>query len=135
MAKNYNALNSKVAVFESPLVRDSAVTCQMLFWYQIKGTKQVRFAICVMFEHGLNFVFVTTGSNVGAIEVFSNIGSQKTRIVKIAGDTDKQWMQASARIGRIRAPFSLNIESSINKNELGYIAIDDISFLGISVLF
>ncbi len=101
---NYLADLEKNALFTSPVLRDSSTVCQMNFWYNIRGKK------------------------IGAIEVFTNVGSQKSRILKLDQETSNQWKLAKSYIGRFRNAFYITIEGYKNYNEFGYLAIDDIDF-------
>ena len=70
------------------------------------------------------------GKNIGSIEVYSNIGSQRYRVSKISDETFNQWRQISINIGRYRSDFYVTIEGSRSFLIDGYIAVDDITFMG-----
>jgi hypothetical protein len=90
--------------YSSPILRDSWSTCQTTFWYQIMG------------------------NNIGAIEIYLNVGFQQSRIFKITNPTNNQWIQATVNIGRYRTDFSLDITAYRSFKVNGFIAVDDIEF-------
>lgn len=99
---------NKNAQFISPTIKDSFSTCQMTFWYQIYG------------------------KDIGAIEVYSLAGSQKSRITKLVEQTNTMWKQGTVFIGRYRSDFMIYIEGYISSNVNGHIALDDIQFISIT---
>ena len=48
---------------------------------------------------------IFTGKNIGTIQVYSNVGSQRSRILKLDSETYDQWKSANAYIGRIKNSF------------------------------
>ena len=92
------------AQLKSPILKDSYSVCEMNFWYQISG------------------------QNFGEIEVFSDVGSQRSRFLRIQEETFNLWKLARVYIGRYRSDFTIDIEGFKTSATNGYLAIDDIQF-------
>jgi hypothetical protein len=105
LGKNALIDSDKNARFRSPLLKDSSASCQVDFWYKIKG------------------------KNIGSLEVYSHVGAQKARLLKLTSETDGQWVKANAFIGRLRNSFHVSFEAYKLSNSYGYISIDDIDFI------
>jgi len=101
---SYSGTSNTNSRFSSPVLRDSWSTCRVTFWYQING------------------------NSIGAIEVYLNVGSQRSRIARITTETNNQWVQATINLGRYRSAFSLDIEAFRSFKITGNIAVDDIEF-------
>ena len=97
-------LSNSNSRFSSPVLRDSWATCQATFWYQINGV------------------------DIGAIEVYLNVGGQRSRISKITSQTNSKWVQAIVNLGRYRTAFNLDIQAYRSFKINGNIAVDDIEF-------
>lgn len=104
---SYSGTSNTNSRFSSPVLRDSWSTCRVTFWYQING------------------------NSIGAIEVYLNVGSQRSRIARITTETNNQWVQATINLGRYRSAFSLDIEAFRSFKITGNIAVDDIEFKSI----
>lgn len=104
LSASSNGTSEKNAQFTSPMMRDSSSSCQMKFWYQING------------------------KNAGAIDVYINIGLQKSRALRIDKETYNQWVLATVNIGRYISDFQIFVEGYRNPKSSGAIAFDDIDF-------
>lgn len=93
--------------FSSPVLRNSWSSCQVSFWYQLNG------------------------NDIGAIEVYLNVSSQRSRIARVTSQTYNQWVKTTINLGRYRSAFSLDIEAYRSFKITGNIAVDDIEFTGI----
>ncbi|CAF0808194.1 unnamed protein product, partial [Brachionus calyciflorus] len=103
LESNRGATNNN-AKFTSPILKDSFSFCTMTFWYQING------------------------KDVGAIEVYANLGGQKSRLLRLSDETNNLWKLGNTYIGRYRSDFSIEIEGSRTFSVNGYLTIDDIEF-------
>jgi hypothetical protein len=61
--------------------------------------------------------------------VYTHVGAQKSRLLKLTTETDRQWRRAFAFIGRLRGSFHVSFEAFALYNSFGYISIDDIDFI------
>ena len=66
--------------------------------------------------------------NIGAIEVYLNVGNQRSRAARITSQTYDQWFQAKINIGRYRSTFNMDVEAFRSFKVIGNIAVDDIEF-------
>lgn len=96
------------AYFTSPILKQSASTCQMSFWYHMYGT-----GIGTLYVY-----FKTTGS------------STKTRLWNLSGNRGNVWNHGIVRIGRVDTNFQMIIDARRSYSTSGDIAIDDIQFQG-----
>lgn len=104
LASSSNGTSGKNAQFSSPIMRDSSSNCQMKFWYQING------------------------KNAGGIEVYINVGFQKSRALRLDKETYNLWVQATVNIGRYMSEFQIMTEGYGNPGATGSLAFDDIDF-------
>jgi hypothetical protein len=109
VGKNLFQDSDKNARFRSPLLKDSSSSCQVDFWYKIKG------------------------KNIGSLEVYTHVGAQKSRLLKLTSETNDQWRKANAFIGRLRSSFHISFEALNLSNTYGYISIDDIDFISMFI--
>jgi hypothetical protein len=76
-----------------------------------------------------------TGKNIGMLDVYLNIGSQRSRAFRLQDQTYTQWSLATINIGRYAAPFSISFEGFKSDKVNGHLAIDDISFLSKTLIY
>ncbi|XP_048242500.1 MAM and LDL-receptor class A domain-containing protein 2-like [Haliotis rufescens] len=92
------------ADFTSPVLQQSASTCQMSLWYHMYG------------------------SGIGTMTVYQVEGTLRTRIWYTTGNHGNRWYQKIVPIGRMNRPFQIVIQAARTYSVLGDIAIDDIQF-------
>ncbi|CAG0923190.1 unnamed protein product, partial [Notodromas monacha] len=78
--------------------------------------------------HCMTFYTHMLGSGIGALNVFIRPSGQEKRLIwKAEGPEGNTWYKAQAPIAS-SVDFQILMEASVGKNNLGFIAVDDISF-------
>ena len=90
----------------SPLLQQSAATCELTFYYHMRGV------------------------NVGRLEVLLIQGSETSRVFTLEGSQANRWLPAVIKIGRLYRPFQVRFDVKKTATTLADIAIDDIQWLG-----
>ena len=97
---------SRLADLTSPVIGQSSSTCQLSFWYHMKGSQILQ-------------VYLKELS-----------GFTRTRIFFLSGDQGNVWKQAIVPIGRMHSQFQVIITGQRTYSGVGDIAVDDINFQG-----
>lgn len=97
---------ARQADLTSPVIGQSSSTCQLSFWYHMKGRQTLR-------------VYLKDVS-----------GFTRTQIFYLTGDQGGAWKQAIVPIGRMHSRFQVIISGLRTYSGVGDIAVDDINFQG-----
>ncbi|XP_061173555.1 MAM and LDL-receptor class A domain-containing protein 2-like [Saccostrea echinata] len=96
----------RLADLTSPVIGQSSSTCQLSFWYHMRGRQILR-------------VYLKELS-----------GFTRTQIFYLYGDQGNVWKQAIVPIGRVHSRFQIIISGQRTYSGVGDIAVDDINFQG-----
>ncbi|XP_077865040.1 MAM and LDL-receptor class A domain-containing protein 2-like [Saccoglossus kowalevskii] len=94
------------AHYTSPTLQQSGSSCELYFWYHMKG------------------------KGIGTLRVHVKESSYESEVWSRSGDQGDNWNAGVAIIGRMHNPFFVVFEAQRTFNVLGDIAVDDIIFEG-----
>ncbi|PAA52395.1 hypothetical protein BOX15_Mlig012801g1, partial [Macrostomum lignano] len=94
-----------IALYTSTVLRSSAPSCQLRFWYHMYGR------------------------NVGTLGVKYKKGTLEPKIFRMNSDQGNVWRQGIAVLGRVKDEFQVEFTGEKNIFAHGDIAVDDITFV------